>query len=134
MILSVDADGKMSAGAGPFAGLWFKDADREILRDLRQRGLLLKDERYKHNYPFCWRCDQPLLYFANRSWFVRTTELRDRLVGATTGPSTGIRRTSVKAASATGSRTSSTGRYRASATGARRCRCGAATPTLRTSR
>ena len=80
MILSVDADGRMAAGAGPFAGHWFKEADREITRDLRQRGLLLKDERHRHNYPFCWRCDQPLLYFATRSWFVRTTAIRDQLV------------------------------------------------------
>jgi isoleucyl-tRNA synthetase len=80
MILSVEADGKMGPGAGPFAGMWFKEADKEIIRNLRQRKLLLKDERYKHNYPFCWRCDQPLLYFATRSWFVRTTAIRDTLV------------------------------------------------------
>lgn len=51
MILSVDADGRMGAGAGPFAGLWFKEADREINRNLRQRRLLLKEGRHKHNYP-----------------------------------------------------------------------------------
>ncbi|HEY8020315.1 MAG TPA: isoleucine--tRNA ligase [Thermoanaerobaculia bacterium] len=80
LILSVDAEGKIVAGAGPFAGLWFKDADPKIAQDLKARGLLLHSDRTRHSYPFCWRCDRPLLYFATESWFVRTTAARDELV------------------------------------------------------
>ena len=61
-------------------GAWFKDADPRIVRWLRQRGRLLHGERHSHSYPFCWRCDQPLLYYATTSWFVRTTAARDRLI------------------------------------------------------
>jgi isoleucyl-tRNA synthetase len=80
LILSVDGEGKIVAGAGPFAGLWFKDADPKITQDLKARGLLLHSDRYRHNYPFCWRCDRPLLYYATESWFVRTTAAKDALV------------------------------------------------------
>jgi len=61
-------------------GEWFKDADPAIVRSLRQQGRLLHGERRGHSYPFCWRCDQPLLYYATTSWFVRTTAARDRLI------------------------------------------------------
>ena len=80
LMLSVDAEGKLVSGAGPFAGLWFKDADPKIVADLKARGLMLHADRYKHNYPFCWRCDRPLLYYATKSWFVKTTAARDKLV------------------------------------------------------
>ena len=80
LLRTVDGEGRIVAGAGPFAGLWFKDADPEITRDLKGRGLLLHGDRYRHNYPFCWRCDRPLLYYATESWFVRTTQLKERLV------------------------------------------------------
>jgi isoleucyl-tRNA synthetase len=80
LLLTVEADGKIAAGAGPFAGLWFKDADPLIVRDLQGRGLLLHSGRYRHNYPFCWRCDRPLLYYATRSWFVKTTEAKAALI------------------------------------------------------
>jgi isoleucyl-tRNA synthetase len=80
LIFSVDDEGKIKSGFGPWSGLWFKDADAEIVRDLKRRGLLLHADRYRHNYPFCWRCDRPLLSFARASWFVRTTAARHRLV------------------------------------------------------
>ncbi len=80
MILSVDGEGKIVPGAGDFAGLWFKDADAKIIQDLKSRGLMLHVDRYRHSYPFCWRCDRPLLYYATTSWFIRTTEKRDELV------------------------------------------------------
>ncbi len=80
LMLTVDAEGKLVAGAGPFAGLWFKDADPKIVADLKSRGLMLHADRYKHNYPFCWRCDKPLLYYATKSWFVKVTAERDKLV------------------------------------------------------
>jgi isoleucyl-tRNA synthetase len=80
MIFSVDGEGKMVPGAGPFAGLWFKEADPKIIQDLKSRGLMLHNDRYRHSYPFCWRCDRPLLYYATTSWFIRTTAERDELV------------------------------------------------------
>ncbi|MES1244568.1 MAG: isoleucine--tRNA ligase, partial [Acidobacteriota bacterium] len=82
LILSVDLDGKIrdKLGIEPFAGLWFKDADPKILQDLRSRGLLLHSERYRHSYPFCWRCDRPLLYYATTSWFVKTTVYKQELI------------------------------------------------------
>jgi isoleucyl-tRNA synthetase len=82
LILSIDADGKVreKPGIEPFAGLWFKDADAKILQDLRARGLLLHSERYRHSYPFCWRCDRPLLYYATTSWFVKTTVFKQELI------------------------------------------------------
>jgi isoleucyl-tRNA synthetase len=61
-------------------GLFVKEADPEITEDLRRRGLLLRDELYEHTYPLCWRCDTPLLYMARTSWYVRTTERKDRLL------------------------------------------------------
>lgn len=78
--LTVDAEGKIVDGAGEFAGLWFKDADAPIIQELKSRGLMLHHDRYRHNYPFCWRCDRPLLYFATKNWFIRTTARRDDLV------------------------------------------------------
>jgi isoleucyl-tRNA synthetase len=81
MILSVDGEGKIVPGAGAFAGMWFKDADPKIIQDLKSRGLMLHSDRYRHSYPFCWRCDRPLLYYATTSWFVRTTEEKAELVG-----------------------------------------------------
>ncbi|HSG39581.1 MAG TPA: class I tRNA ligase family protein, partial [Thermoanaerobaculia bacterium] len=80
LILSVDGEGKIVPGAGAFAGMWFKDADAEIIKDLKGRGLMLHADRYRHSYPFCWRCDRPLLYYATTSWFIRTTEKKDALV------------------------------------------------------
>jgi isoleucyl-tRNA synthetase len=80
LIFSVDDEGRIKPGFGPWSGRWFKDADAEILRDLRTRGLLLHADRYRHNYPFCWRCDRPLLSFARASWFVRTTARKEKLV------------------------------------------------------
>jgi isoleucyl-tRNA synthetase len=80
MILSVDGEGKIVDGAGAFAGIWFKDADPKITQDLKSRGLLLHSDRYRHSYPFCWRCDRPLLYYATTSWFVRTTAEKQALI------------------------------------------------------
>ncbi|KAB2969146.1 MAG: isoleucine--tRNA ligase [Thermoanaerobaculia bacterium] len=79
---TIEPNGKVAERAGleRLAGLWFKDADKEVVRDLRERGLLLHTERHRHSYPFCWRCDTPLLQYATESWFVKTTALRDRLV------------------------------------------------------
>ena len=75
----IDTHGTMAAGL-PGGGTFAKDADRDVIRDLDERGLLLRSERIKHTYPFCWRCDSPLLYYAKPSWYIRTTAQRDRLL------------------------------------------------------
>ncbi|MBX7111149.1 MAG: isoleucine--tRNA ligase [Dehalococcoidia bacterium] len=65
---------------GPWVGEFVKQADRAIIRDLRDRGLLWRDDQIRHTYPFCWRCDTPVLYYAKPSWYIRTTAVRDRLI------------------------------------------------------
>ena len=67
-------------GSYPFAGKFVKDADEEIMADLGSRGLLHHRDVYRHTYPFCWRCDTPLLYYAKSSWYIRTSAMKDQLV------------------------------------------------------
>ena len=67
-------------GDYPFAGKFVKDADEDIMEDLKERGLLYRREVYRHTYPFCWRCNTPLLYYAKESWYIKTTALKDRLI------------------------------------------------------
>ena len=68
------------AGGTPWDGIFVKKADKPIIEDLRSRGRLLKELPYEHSYPFCWRCDTPLIYYARESWFVKTTAVRERMV------------------------------------------------------
>ncbi len=75
----VDLLGKVT-GTYPFAGKFVKDADEEIMDDLKQRGLLYRRDIYRHTYPFCWRCDTPLLYYAKSSWYIRTSAFKEQLV------------------------------------------------------
>ena len=75
----VDLLGKVT-GTYPFAGAFVKDADPQIMEDLERRGLLYRRDIYRHTYPFCWRCDTPLLYYAKSSWYIRTSAFKDRLV------------------------------------------------------
>jgi isoleucyl-tRNA synthetase len=63
-----------------FAGRNVKEADHDIIEALRARGRLLRAETYEHAYPHCWRCGTPLLYYAKSSWYIRTTEVRDRML------------------------------------------------------
>lgn len=70
-------DGKFTPEAVDFAGIFCKTADPEIVRNLKDRGLLLKREQYRHEYPFCWRAEEdPLIQYARKSWFIRTTDFR----------------------------------------------------------
>ncbi len=69
-------------GSYPWSGKFVKEADKDIRRDLRERGLLHRDETIRHTYPFCWRCGTPLLYYAKSSWYIRTTAVKDRLLSA----------------------------------------------------
>lgn len=75
----VDLRGVMASGL-PGGGKFVKDADRDVLADLRERGLLLRSETIRHTYPFCWRCGTPLLYYAKPSWYIRTTRHKDALI------------------------------------------------------
>ncbi len=75
----VDLQGKMT-GTYTFAGKFVKDADPLILEDLKSRGLLFRRGIIKHTYPFCWRCETPLLYYAKTTWYIRTTAVKDRLI------------------------------------------------------
>ncbi|MGE0387184.1 MAG: isoleucine--tRNA ligase [Gammaproteobacteria bacterium] len=76
----VAPDGRFLPGTPLVEGLWFKEADKKICRDLRERGLLFRQEQYRHNYPHDWRKGTPLMSYPVRSWFIRTTAIRDRLV------------------------------------------------------
>ncbi|MEF9989840.1 MAG: isoleucine--tRNA ligase [Christensenellaceae bacterium] len=75
----VGTDGKFDKRS-IWAGVFAKDADKLIIKDLDERGLLFAQMEYEHSYPFCWRCDTPLLYYARSSWFIKMTELRDNLL------------------------------------------------------
>ena len=78
----VDTAGKMLGSTEKFAGLFVKDADKEIIKDLRERELLFAELPFEHSYPFCWRCDTPLIYYARQSWFIKVTAVKDRLLAA----------------------------------------------------
>ena len=80
LIQPVDEKGEFTAEVTPWAGKFVKDADREIIEELAQRGLLFRDEDYTHNYPFCWRCSTPLLYYARASWYINTSRFRKELL------------------------------------------------------
>ena len=90
LIKFVDEQGKMTEET-PFAGMRCKptekemkegaiSADPEVLKDLRARGLLVAAPKFEHDYPHCWRCGTPLIYYARESWFIRMTEVKDKLV------------------------------------------------------
>jgi isoleucyl-tRNA synthetase len=82
VVNAVDTEGKFIAEVTPWAGVFVKDADPAITADLKERGLLLGVEPYEHSYPFCWRCDTALLYYAKATWYVRTTAMKDELIKA----------------------------------------------------
>ena len=74
----VDLDGRFTTG--PWEGAFVKDADPQIIEDMRASGVLLEAASYEHTYPFCWRCKTPLIYYAKPSWYIRTTQKRDGLL------------------------------------------------------
>lgn len=75
----VDEKGEMTKET-PYEGLFVKDADSKILVDLDKEGKLFEAPKFEHDYPFCWRCDTPLIYYARESWFIKMTAVRDDLV------------------------------------------------------
>ena len=78
----VDDRGKMTEETGDLKGLFVKDADKVVIKMLKENGLLFKELPFTHSYPFCWRCDTPLLYYARSSWFIKMTAVKDRLLAA----------------------------------------------------
>jgi isoleucyl-tRNA synthetase len=75
----VDSKGRFTKQVAWLEGVFVKDADPQIIDDLKKRGLLVKAERIKHTYPFCWRCGSPLLYYAWPTWFIKTTAKKQRI-------------------------------------------------------
>ncbi|MDP4221344.1 MAG: class I tRNA ligase family protein, partial [Bacteroidota bacterium] len=80
LVVTVNESGNFKPFITRYAGKFFKDADPEIMDDLKKAGLLYKKETIEHTYPFCWRCESPLLYYARNSWYIRVTDYRDQLV------------------------------------------------------
>ncbi len=80
VLMTVGPDGAFLSPVTPWRGVFVKDADPLITAELEKRGLLFRSETYTHTYPFCWRCDTPLLYYARESWYIRTSAFKDRLV------------------------------------------------------
>ncbi len=75
----VDGKGEMTAET-PWAGMFCKDADKEVFKALDEAGLLFAALPFEHSYPFCWRCDTPLIYYARDTWFIKMTDVRDNLI------------------------------------------------------
>jgi isoleucyl-tRNA synthetase len=78
----VRLDGTYDERVKGYEGRFVKDADADLIEDLRGRGRLLRAQEYEHSYPHCWRCGTPLLYYAKPSWYIATSKLRDRLLDA----------------------------------------------------
>ncbi len=78
----VRADGTYDERVGPYAGRWVKDVDEDLIEDLRARDRVLRAEPYEHSYPHCWRCHTPLIYYAKPSWYIATSQIKDRLLAA----------------------------------------------------
>ncbi len=78
----INEEGKFPAGCGEFTGVGAQAADPAVIKDLKARGLLLKPLEVMHSYPFCWRCDTALIYYARSSWFIKVTAIKDRLIAA----------------------------------------------------
>ncbi len=82
VVMPVDEEARFTSEVTPWVGTFVKDADAGIMDELDARGLLHARQPYEHNYPFCWRCDTPLIYYAKTSWYVRTTARKDEVLSA----------------------------------------------------
>ena len=81
LLYCVGPDGKFTAEAPELVGQWVKDADKPVIRMLKERGLLFHLDQYLHDYPFCWRAEEdPLIQYPRESWFIRTTQFRDQML------------------------------------------------------
>jgi len=73
-------NGFFSEEAGKYAGLWFKDADKQVIEDLKRKNLLVYCGLYEHEYPHCWRCDTPLMYYADTQWFIKIETIKGTML------------------------------------------------------
>ena len=81
LICCVAPDGTFTEEAGPYSDMWIKDADKDIIKDLKMRSLLFYQEQYLHDYPFCWRSeDDPLIQYPRKSWFIKTTQFKESML------------------------------------------------------
>lgn len=80
IIVNIDEEGKFKEEVKNWAGKFVKEADPLIVEELKKKKNLFKEEIYEHEYPFCWRCDSALLYYAKQSWFIRTTAVKEKLI------------------------------------------------------
>ncbi|MFQ6032668.1 MAG: isoleucine--tRNA ligase, partial [Candidatus Zixiibacteriota bacterium] len=80
VVQPVDTKGEFTDEVTPWKGLFVKDADESIMEDLKKRKLLYRKGEYQHTYPFCWRCESPLIYYARKSWYIKTTAYKDKLL------------------------------------------------------
>ena len=78
--MDVDRDGRFNKIVTDYAGMFVKNAEKEIVKDFTKKGLIWKSEDYEHSYPHCWRCDSPLLNYATSSWFVKVEAIKDRML------------------------------------------------------
>jgi isoleucyl-tRNA synthetase len=78
----VRLDGTYDERIRGYEGRFVRDADADLVADLRRRGRLWREEEYEHSYPHCWRCGTPLIYYAKPSWYIATSKIRDRLLAA----------------------------------------------------
>ncbi len=76
----ITEEGKFPVGCGELTGVGAQAADPAIVKELKSRNLLLKTLEFMHNYPFCWRCDTPLIYYARSSWFIKVTAIKEKLI------------------------------------------------------
>ena len=120
----VDGKGELTEET-PYAGIFVKKADPLVLRDLDREGRLYDAPKFEHQYPHCWRCDTPLIYYARQSWFIRMTAVKQQLID-NNNTVTGSRRQSERAVSVTGWRMSRTGASPETATGGLRFLYGSA--------
>ena len=80
VLLTINEEGRFKFDVQKWAGMYFKTADPLIIEDLKDRNLLFKEELYEHDYPFCWRCKTPLLYYAKKSWFIGMRKVKEDLI------------------------------------------------------
>ena len=76
----INPDGHFQNQIGLVGGKFFKDADKDLIRDLKSRGLMFKNSQFEHSYPHCWRCHTALMYYAQPSWYVKTTAIKQELL------------------------------------------------------
>ncbi|MBM3709819.1 MAG: isoleucine--tRNA ligase, partial [Actinobacteria bacterium] len=80
VVQMVDEEGKFKPEVERFGNLSIEDSNSEIIQDLKNRNLLFKVQKYSHSYPFCWRCEEKLIYYAKRSWYIKTSEIKEELL------------------------------------------------------